>query len=308
MNLKQLEAFVYVAEGGSFSKAARELYLTQPTVSAHISSLEKELNARLFVRNTKEVRLSDEGTQLYEYARQMIDLENKIQQIFLESPKKDKKCISIAASTIPAQYILPGILSRFTRAYPDEQFKMVEADSQKVVEQVSSHAVDIGFTGTVLEKKQCKYVPFYQDELVILMPNTEKYKQIKKNYAGDRKEISMEWLLEEPIIMREEGSGTRKETEKHLKKAGIDLEQLNIVASMENPEAIKKSVKGGIGITVISKLAAKEEIEAGSVLAFPMPASNSSRNLNLVYNKNFKISPSAMKFIKTVKEMYSIIK
>ena len=79
MNLKQLEAFVQVAEGGSFSKAARELYLTQPTISAHISSLEKELNVRLFVRNTKEVSLSDNGKDLYKYAKQMVDLQGKIE-------------------------------------------------------------------------------------------------------------------------------------------------------------------------------------------------------------------------------------
>ena len=77
MNLKQLEAFVQVAEGGSFSKAAKELFLTQPTISAHISSLEKELNSRLFVRNTKEVGLSEDGKDLYKYARQMIDLEKQ---------------------------------------------------------------------------------------------------------------------------------------------------------------------------------------------------------------------------------------
>lgn len=132
MNLKQLEAFVYVADGGSFSKAARELYLTQPTVSAHISSLEKELNVRLFVRNTKEVNLSEDGRLLYEYAKQMIELEEKIVDVFLENGKKDVKCITIAASTIPAQYILPEILARFSRQYPGEQFKMLEADSQQV--------------------------------------------------------------------------------------------------------------------------------------------------------------------------------
>ena len=80
MNLKQLEAFVQVAEGGSFSKAAKQLFLTQPTISAHISSLEKELNARLFVRNTKEVKLSDDGKELYRYARQMIDLQKRLRK------------------------------------------------------------------------------------------------------------------------------------------------------------------------------------------------------------------------------------
>ena len=90
MNLKQLEAFVQVAEGGSFSKAAKQLFLTQPTISAHISSLEKELNARLFVRNTKEVKLSDDGKDLYRYARQMIDLQKKIEERF-ETGKEEEQ-------------------------------------------------------------------------------------------------------------------------------------------------------------------------------------------------------------------------
>ncbi|MCB7304287.1 selenium metabolism-associated LysR family transcriptional regulator [Bariatricus massiliensis] len=298
MNLKQLEAFVYVADGGSFSKAARELYLTQPTVSAHISSLEKELNVRLFVRNTKEVNLSEDGRLLYEYAKQMIELEEKIVDVFLENGKKDVKCITIAASTIPAQYILPEILARFSRQYPGEQFKMLEADSQQVVDKVASHMVEIGFTGTVLDKKHCKYVPFYQDELVVLMPNTERYQKILSQ------ENSLLWMTEEPIIMREEGSGTRKEAEKLLKNCGLTVDGLNVVASMESTEAIKKSVKTGIGITVISKLAALEEIKAGSVLEFPMPSENKSRNLNLVYNKNFQLSPSAQRFLKLVRDMY----
>lgn len=298
MNLKQLEAFVYVADGGSFSKAARDLYLTQPTVSAHIASLEKELNVRLFVRNTKEVNLSEDGKVLYEYARQMIELEKKIADIFLESSKKDTKCITIAASTIPAQYILPGILAKYSSQYPGEQFKMLEADSQKVVDKVAAHTVEIGFTGTVLDKKHCKYVPFYQDELVILMPDTEKYQNILEN------ETELKWIENESVIMREEGSGTRKEAEKQLKNAGINLDKLNIVASMESTEAIKKSVRSGIGITVISRLAAEEELAAGSVLEFPMPSGSKSRNLNLVYNKNFQLSPSAQRFVKLVRDMY----
>ena len=107
MNLKQLEAFVQVSESGSFSRAAKELYLTQPTISAHIASLEKELSVRLFVRNTKEVGLSDDGKELYKYARQIVDLEKKIEERFCTKDAGEKRCITIAASTIPAQYLLP---------------------------------------------------------------------------------------------------------------------------------------------------------------------------------------------------------
>lgn len=303
MNLKQLEAFVQVAEGGSFSKAAKKLYLTQPTISAHVASLEKELNVRLFVRNTKEVSLSEDGKDLYKYARQMVDLEKKIDERFGTREEGGKHCITIAASTIPAQYLLPKVLMRFNEKYPEEQLKIMETDSAKVVTQIVEHMVDVGFTGTVLEKKHCKYMPFYKDELVIITPNTEKYQKLKDHMTDD-----ISWLLEEHVILREEGSGTRKEAEKQLKQAGVDLSDLDIIASIENQETIKKSVRQGMGISILSKLATADEAEAGYVLAFPIPKADKGRDINLVYNKNYQLSRSAERFIKVVKEVYPVEK
>lgn len=298
MNLKQLEAFVHVAEGRSFSKAAKELFLTQPTVSAHIAGLEKELNARLFVRNTKEVKLSEEGKLLYDSAKQIVALQKKIEKTFLENEKREEHCITIAASTIPAQYLLPEILVKFNEKYPNEQFKVIETDSAKVVEEVLNHSVDIGFTGTVLDKKHCKYIPFYQDELVIITPNNEKFRTLQKT-ANDTG-----WILKEPLIMREEGSGTRKEAEKQLRKSGIDIGKLNVVASMENQEAIKKAVGNGMGVSIISKLAAEEEIEKEKLLGFPLVKEDGRRDINVVYNRSFQLSHISERFVKTVKEIY----
>lgn len=298
MNLKQLEAFVHVAEGRSFSKAAKELFLTQPTVSAHIAGLEKELNARLFVRNTKEVKLSEEGKLLYDSAKQIVALQKKIEKTFLENEKKEEHCITIAASTIPAQYLLPEILVKFNEKYPNEQFKVIETDSAKVVEEVLNHNVDIGFTGTVLEKKDCKYIPFYQDELVVIAPNTEKFKKLQQEATDIR------WILQESVIMREEGSGTRKEAEKQLRKIGIDIGKLNVVASMENQEAIKKSVENGMGVSIISKLAAEEEMKKGQIVGFPLMKEDGKRDINVVYNRSFQLSHLSERFVKTVKEIY----
>lgn len=301
MNLKQLEAFVKVAEGGSFSKAAKDLFLTQPTISAHIASLEKELNSRLFVRNTKEVSLSDDGTELYKYAKQIIDLQKKIEENFGTDKGEKKHGITIAASTIPAQYLLPKVLMEFNVRYPEEQIKIVETDSSKVVQQIIDHMADVGFTGTVLEKKHCKYIPFYKDELVIITPNTEEYQKLKEQ---DPEDIS--WVRDEHMILREEGSGTRKEAEAQLKTAGIRMADLDVIASIENQETIKKSVRQGMGISILSKLATKDEVNAGFLLSFSIPKSDDGRNINLVYNKNYQLSRSAERFVKVVKEVYKI--
>lgn len=298
MNLKQLEAFVQVSESGNFSKAAKELFLTQPTISAHISSLEKELNVRLFIRNTKEVSLSDDGKDLYRYAKQITDLEKAIEERFYMDSDDGKHFITIAASTIPAQYLLPKILMCYRERYPKEQIKIMETDSSEVVTQVVDHMVDVGFTGTVLEKKHCKYIPFYKDELAVITPDTPEYRILKEQNRDD-----IDWIKRKPLILREEGSGTRKEAEKQLKSAGISMETLDIVASIANQETIKKSVKQGMGITVLSRLAAEDE---DGLLIFPIPGADEGRDINLVYNKNYQMTRSADRFIRIVKEVYDI--
>lgn len=298
MNLKQLEAFVQVSESGSFSKAAKELFLTQPTISAHISSLEKELNVRLFIRNTKEVSLSDDGKDLYRYAKQITDLEKAIEERFYMDSDDGKNFITIAASTIPAQYLLPKVLMCYRERYPKEQIKIMETDSSEVVTQVVDHMVDVGFTGTVLEKKHCKYIPFYKDELAVITPDTPEYRILKEQNRDD-----IDWIKRKPLILREEGSGTRKEAEKQLKNAGISMEDLDIVASIANQETIKKSVKQGMGITVLSRLAAEDE---DGLLIFPIPGADEGRDINLVYNKNYQMTRSADRFIRIVKEVYDI--
>lgn len=298
MKLKQLEVFVAVADCKSFSKAARALYLTQPTISAYISSLEKELDARLFVRNTKEIHVTGQGQQLYRYAREMLALQNKIIEVFARDSGREKARLVVAASTVPSRYLLPDILAEYKEKYPDGQLEVRESDSARVIEDVAGHVVDIGFTGTLLENKACRYVPFYEDELVIVMPDTDRYRRILAQ------ETSLGWIRQEPFLMREEGSGTRKEAEKLLEAAGIDVEKLHVAANVESTETIRRSVKNGIGITMISSLAVKEDIEAGRILAFPMGENRSTRKLYLVYNNGCALSRQAENLVRVVQELY----
>lgn len=302
MNLKQLEAFVTVAEETSFSKAAKALFLTQPTVSAHIASLEQELGVRLFVRSTKEVGMSEDGQRLFGYAKQMTVLQREIETAFDRTRRESSHCIHIAASSVPAQHLLPQILAEFRRKYPKEQFKIMETDSARVVEQVVNGNVEIGFTGTVLEKKHCHYIPFYEDELVIITPNTEKFRKLQSQRGAHK--LKKVWMEEESLILREQGSGTRKEAESLLKKMGIQKDGLKIAAVMENQETIKRSVGKGVGISIISRLSAEEEIKEGKILCFPLCEHEGKRNLNVIYNKNNQLSSLAESFLKVVGKVY----
>ena len=296
MNLKQLEAFARVAEAKSFSDAAKILYLTQPTVSAHVASLEKELGVCLLMRSTKEVSLTEEGEILYDYAMQMLELEQQIRERF-GSRKKEGAVLRIAASTIPSQYLLPEIMVRFRERYPGVRLRVMETDSAGAVEQILSRRADIGFAGTVLEEKQCIYIPFYQDELVVIIPG--------EGLEGPESAAeTAAWIRRMPVILREEGSSTRKEAQRLLRQMGIELSELNIVASIQNQETIKRSVRNGMGISILSRLAAEDEIRSGVLRAVPLGETGGKRNINLVFDRRSLHSTEAEKLIDLVKEMY----
>lgn len=298
MNLKQIEAFVSVAQTKSFSYTASKLFLTQPTVSAHISGLEKELNTKLFSRTTKDVRLTEDGEKLYEYATKMLKIQNEIEELFSNKEKGDAGVITISASTIPAQYILPKVISEYRRQFPNVSFDIKETDSMGVVRAIEEKDADVGFCGTQIESKSCKYINLCSDELVVITPNSDYYKAL----LDDK---SLSWIKKEPIIVREEGSGTRREAEKLINKLGIDSFKLNIVATIQNPETIKSSVMGGMGISFISKSAVENEIEQKKLLYLPLGDKGQNRYLSFVYNKNNPMSKNINRFIEVVKGIYS---
>lgn len=298
MNLNHIEAFVKIANNKSFSRTAKELYLTQPTVSASISYLENELGTRLFIRTTRGVELTEDGKKIYLYARQMLESAEAIKSICKTGIYESQfQQVVIASSSIPAQYILPEILGEFRRRYPEVQIKINETDSFGVANEIINHTADIGFCGSNLEHKLCEYTPFYSDELVIITPNDERYQ--KKS-----SEKNILWICREPMILREDGSGTRSEALKMLKSAGISYEDLNVTASISNPGAIIQSVKNGVGITIISRLAAKGEIERGDVLEFPLSRGGFKRSISMVCNSMTPLNESTKKLIRVVKELY----
>ena len=298
MDFKQLEAFVYVVKLKSFSKAAQRIYLTQPTISAHINSLEKELDTKLIERGTKYVYPTKPGSILYQYAVKMLNLREDAVCSVNDYHKELKGTLTICASTVPSQNILPKVIAAFREEYPHVTFSILRQDSELVVESISKGMADIGFCGTDTHNPDCVFESFIQDHLVIITPNTERFRQMRT--TG----IKADFLKTEPIILREEGSGTRKETEHFLAKAGIDIGELKIAAQFNDPDSIKHAVSQGMGISIISKAAVEDYENFGLLLSFDLSGISMDRHLYIVSHKNNPLSFIGEVFLNFVKMYY----
>ena len=297
MNLKQLESFALIIESRSFSQAAKKLFLTQPTISSHISLLEKELNTQLLVRTTKDVHPTEEGKKLYTYAKQILNIQNTIFQEF-NVKSEESNLLTIGASTIPEQYILPEVLPKYIRKNKSE-LKITQGDSSQIIDKIVKKEIEVGLVGTAIENSSLIFEPFFSDKLVVITPVTEKYIKMKEE-GYDIKE-----LIKEPIIMRKEGSGTRREIKEFLKSHNFDINDLNVIATLNSIEAIKKSVQNKMGISIISNLALEDFAKDNKVLVFELEEINMCRNLYIVRNKEMYMSKCALKFIRFVREFFN---
>ena len=281
MDIKELEAFVYVVENCSFSRAAELLHLTQPTISSHVSALERKLNIKLIVRTTKETYPSDAGKLLYKYAKEILQVRENAAIALRNFSQEMKGTISIAASTVPSQYYLPHLLQDFRARYPDITFNIQMEDSPKVIEMVATRAVG---------SHKCVYQDFASDPMVLITPNTEKYQA----FAG--KPFPIEQLKEETFISREKGSGTYQAGKELLNELGIDIAQLRTAVEIRSTESVKQMVSEGLGVGLIAQSAAQDYVQFGKLLAFPFPDSRFRRQLYIVKHKNSILSPIAQVF------------
>lgn len=296
MEFKQLEAFVTAVDYNSFSEAAKHLYLTQPTISAHISSLEKELHSKLIIRTTKRMELTQRGRQFYECAVSILNMRNNIIQEFTGG---DQKVIALGVSPIPSSYILPELLGNFRKEFPDVTFNIWQSDSKRVIGKVLDGAIDFGLTDLATDSDDCIFIPFYQDELTIAAPATPYYQKLKHQYAD------METLLKEPLIMCENGSNVQKEIDLFLNKNHISSSQLQIIAHMNDLESIKRSVVNGLGISILSTRSIQDLVATGKLLEFPLYGGGCRRDFYIVYSKHRVLKPHVSQMIAYIRHSFS---
>ena len=293
INLKQLEAFVATAQFSSFTKAAEVMYLTQSTVSSHISALENVLGVRLIRRSARQrVTLTQEGERVYREAKEILDRCQSLQD--LGSVHRESRLV-IGASTVPGQCLLPELMADYLTHSPDSRYVQLRGDSAQIHQYLAQGKANMGFVGTMANSREYHYHPVAQDRLVLITANQEPYRTAHaQGFSGLQ-------MLHYPMILREESSGTRQEMEQFFARNGIETENLHVVAQIDNPEAIKSSVSRNLGISIMSVLAAREEILAGRLLSFELGDQGALRNIYLVWRRDGELTRQEQDFLEFVR-------
>ncbi|CAK9331631.1 selenium metabolism-associated LysR family transcriptional regulator [Thermoanaerobacter kivui] len=295
MNLRQLKIFLTVCESGSMSKAAKKLYMTQPSISQTISELEQELNVKLFERMSKKLLLTYGGEVLHKYSKRILALVEEAQSTLFDISNLKAGKLRIGASTTVGTYLLPEIISKFSEKYKDIQIFFTIDNTAVIEKQILDNAIDIGIVEGPLHSKEIVIEPFIDDELYVVCSKNHKW--------AAKKVIQPEEIEKEDLIIREKGSGTREVFETTMSMHNLKYKIKHV---LNNTEAIKKAVESNIGISVISSIALKEELKKDKLVKIQIEDINFKRKFNVIYHKDKYPSPLFNEFLRHLKEFHDI--
>ncbi len=287
-------------EEKSFSKAGEALFLSQPTISSHVIALEKELGIKLFDRIGRHIAPTIAGESLYRCSRAAMD---SFEKAMIEIARMREMVVGtfiLGASTIPAEYILPDILRAYLKQYPDVHLSLQVASSKEISNAVLTGELAMGIVGHWEEGNGLNYELLAHDEAV-LVASPELIQTMLRDEQKD-KNLSLQDILQWPWIMRSEGSGTRQAFVRVLEKAGFDLRDLNVILQVESMPSVLRYVKSGMGISISSSLAVKEDLANQSLVQLKLNNFKSKRSFYLVTNGKCLHFPAVTTLINQIKE------
>lgn len=297
MDIKQLHTFLEVARTKSFTRTSENLYLTQPTVSNHVKSIEQELGVHLFVRSKKQISLTHAGLMFHGYAQRIIDEYNAMNKEVRRYTATQEGHLRLFASSVPRRFLLPQLMQAFHEKYPETTFTITDSDSRMVIDNLLLGETDFGFTGAMYPAQRLHYEPIFEDRLVLISDHTV---APKKNG---------EWSLEElqnlRFILREQGSGTRSTLDQVLKTEGLSSEELRVMAYVEDTRTILQMVAGGMGVAIVSDLEAKKGVEEGLFRAHAVEGLSEPRSFYFVHHADHKNSAANRHFYAFVREYFA---
>jgi DNA-binding transcriptional LysR family regulator len=250
----RLRVFQSVARNLSFTKAAGELYITQPAVTKHIKELESEFEVKLFDRIGNKIQLTQAGQIFQRYTESILALHNELNFELHQLTGTYEGNLRIGASTTIAQYVIPPMLARFHERYPEVNLSLVSGNTEFIERQLIESQIDMGIVEGKPGNPDIRYFPFLNDELLVFAST-----QNRRIPAS----VSNEEFLKLPLVLRERGSGTLEIIEKNLQNQHIAPKVLNVIMFLGSTEAIKSFVKTGNGAGIVSRFAIEQELSDG---------------------------------------------
>ncbi|MBC7253073.1 MAG: LysR family transcriptional regulator [Actinobacteria bacterium] len=293
MNTKSLRVLAEVARTGSFSAAARNLGLTQPAVSFHIRSLEKEYGCILVDRSLGRCRLTEPGQALLRHAQRILKVEEELAREMEGRRGEPSGSLLLAASNIPGEYILPRVLSRYRQRNPLVEPRLEITDTRGVLDLVRAGEVDLGCVGSRDDEERLEYGKLCADRLVFIAPGDHP--------LAKRKRISADDLTGETLILREEGSGTRSHMLRILSELGLDVSSLDSLV-LGSTMAVIQAVAAGAGISVSSMWAVEPYARLGKVRMLPLSGADLRRDFFYVTLRRKPSTPAVEALVEVIEE------
>jgi DNA-binding transcriptional LysR family regulator len=286
VTLRQLRTFVKVADLASFSLAAQQLQLSQPSVSYQVKELEEGLGLPLLDRLGKRVSLTEAGSVLYSYARRTLNLVDEASLALEEMRGIKRGNLRVGASTTVGIYLLPAALGAFKKLHPALVISLEIGTRARVQEQVLRNELDLAVVGPALKDPELTILPFVSDELIVVAPANHMF-------AG-RRGLALKDLEGEPFVMREPASGSRASFEKAARKAGA---KLDVAMQLGSNGAIKHAVESGLGLAVISRYACALELSGGRLVELHVRGFPIRRDWHIVHLRRRRLPVSVLAFI-----------
>jgi len=290
MTLRQLQVFLAVAREKSFSRAAKSIHSSQPTMSEHVAELELELGKKVFLRRGREVTLTEAGRVLERYAASAILAVESARQAVDDLDGLGHGSLMIGASTTPGIYVMPGIIANFRGRHPGVELRLQIANSRVIEDRVRARELDLGVVGghAVGPGEECLAAGF-ADELLLIVP--------PRHAWAKRRFIAPEALAREPLLMREEGSATRSVTERALQRAGI---RFQVAMELDHTEAIKQAVMAGLGVAFVSIYAVRGELATRRLHVLRLRGIRVQRHFHVIHHEARRITASARAFMEVL--------
>jgi DNA-binding transcriptional LysR family regulator len=289
MDTRQLQAFCAVVERESFSQAAERLGVTQPAVSLQVRALEERIGRKLIDRSGRRVEPTEAGRTLYRSAQRLLAAEEQMLTELAEDETGELHGrLAIGASTGPGAHLVPLLLCEFAASHPQLRVQLSIADTQAVIDRVAGRELELGVVGALRRQRGLEFEPIARDEIVLAVP---------PGHALAGRDVSLDELRAETLVVMQEGAGVRQVIEDELRRAGLRVRDLESRLELGLPESVKSAVAAGHGVAFISRTGIEAELAAGTLATARVAGVEPVRQIYVVRPKGRTLSRAADAFL-----------